>query len=196
MVCEYCGKQILDNSDTCTGCGAPIPQPVAQPKPQVKSKHEFLIKIILIIVTISVIFIVDHSKKDPLSVAKYDTPVTQVAQTKADFIAECQNYTYDQVLRDPDTYKLSPAHFKGEVSQIIKNDNYDIYMIKVTLDSDGDYNDPICVQYTLPKGASRILEDDVVDIYGTMAGLQTYTSVLDTQKSVPAMSAQYIDLAQ
>lgn len=124
------------------------------------------------------------------------TPTLSPEEQKANFVASCQALTYEQVARDPDTYMGTAAHFRGKVSQVIEGDGFNVYMINVTADQYGLYTDAIYVQYTAPAGASRILEDDIVDIYGTMMGLQTYTTVLNAQKTIPAMMASYIDLAQ
>ena len=124
------------------------------------------------------------------------TPTLSPEEQKANFVASCQALTYEQVARDPDTYMGTAAHFRGKVSQVIEGDGFNVYMINVTADQYGLYTDAVYVEYTAPVGASRILEDDVVDIYGTMMGLQTYTTVLNAQKTIPAMLASYIDLAQ
>ncbi|PKM72429.1 MAG: hypothetical protein CVU91_08500 [Firmicutes bacterium HGW-Firmicutes-16] len=124
MVCEYCGKQNPENIDVCSGCGAPLPQPIQQPVQQQKQDFKvgcLSLILILIIVIVTVILIVNHSKKDSLSVANYNTPVMQVTQTKEDFIAECQTYTCEQISVDPDTYRGLPAHFNGEISQVLED---------------------------------------------------------------------------
>lgn len=127
------------------------------------------------------------------------TPEEQAAknaQDKSNFIASCKTYTYKQVARDPDTYIEKPAHFMGQVSQVIEGDEYNIFMINVTYGEYDIWTDQIYVQYTLPKGASRILVDDIVDVYGYMAGVQTYETVLGDQNTIPALYALYIDLAK
>jgi len=194
MVCEYCGKQSPDNIDICTGCGAPLPQPIQQPVQQQKQNFKvgcLSLICILIIIIVTVILISNHSKKDSIS----ETFGAQEAQIKADYIAECQTYKCAQISADPDTYKGLSAHFCGEVSQVLKDDEYYYYVINVEPDSDGYYSESIYVRYSLPAGAPEIQEDNVVDIYGTLAGLATCEYVAGGEIILPSMSALYIDLA-
>ncbi|OQB11612.1 MAG: hypothetical protein BWY15_02439 [Firmicutes bacterium ADurb.Bin193] len=57
------------------------------------------------------------------------------------------------------------------------------------------WSDTIFVEYTRKSAEeSRILENDIVTIYGTMNGLKTYQSVLGNQVTVPCIVAEYIEL--
>ncbi|MEA4895786.1 MAG: hypothetical protein VB064_11060 [Oscillospiraceae bacterium] len=195
MVCEYCGKKNPENIDVCSGCGAPLPQSVQQPDQQQKQNIKvgcFGLIVILIIIILTVMLIVNHQKKDSPSKALE----AQEAQIKADYIAECQTYKCTQIIADPDTYKGLSAHFNGEVSQVLKDDEYHYYVIDVEPDSTGTYSVSIYVRYSFPDGSAEIQEDNVVDVYGDLAGLSTCEYVAGGEIILPAMSAKYIDLAQ
>ena len=50
------------------------------------------------------------------------------------------------------------------------------------------------VYYTRKDSSEgRILEDDIVTLYGKMRGTYTYTSVMNASITVPLMYAEYID---
>lgn len=55
------------------------------------------------------------------------------------------------------------------------------------------YTDTIMVGYEASSGESRILEGDVITLYGTMGGLYTYESIMGASITVPLVYAQYID---
>lgn len=55
------------------------------------------------------------------------------------------------------------------------------------------WDDTIFVEYTYKDG-TRILEDDIIDIYGTLMGIYTYKSITDLQVSIPGIYAEYIDI--
>ena len=56
------------------------------------------------------------------------------------------------------------------------------------------WDDQIMVYYTRKDSSEgRILEDDIVTLYGKMRGTYTYTSVMNASITVPLMYAEYID---
>ncbi len=54
---------------------------------------------------------------------------------------------------------------------------------------DSDYSCVFYVEYTLPRGASRILEGDIVTLKGEYYGIFTYTTTMGSPVSVPASIA-------
>ena len=63
-----------------------------------------------------------------------------------------------------------------------------IYRICVGNDSSSVFY----IEYTLPSGAQRILEDDSVTVTGKFTGLYTYTTTLGSSVTIPSMSAETI----
>jgi hypothetical protein len=41
---------------------------------------------------------------------------------------------------------------------------------------------------------SRILEDDIIAMYGKLAGLETYETIFGSSVTIPRFYAQYIDV--
>ena len=120
-------------------------------------------------------------------------PINLSEEEIASYFKEgCSAMTYEQVARDPDTYSGEKAAFTGEVIQVMQEGDTYMLRVNVTPVSYG-YKDTILVLYTAKSGDQRILEDDVVTLYGTMAGMYTYETVMGAELTVPLMSAQYVE---
>lgn len=113
----------------------------------------------------------------------------QAIKDKEGYIAAAKTYEYKDLERGPDKYKGEIAVFEGEVIQVSESifDNV-IYRVKV------NESDIVYVTYKRSEGEPRVLEDDVIRLYGELDGITTYTSVLAGKISVPAIKAKYIDV--
>lgn len=129
------------------------------------------------------------------SIGHKKTPEEIAEEEKAAFKASCQVYSYDEISRNPDNYKGKPAVFRGKVAQVVESSyssSIDL-RVDVTEGSYGWWDDTNYVSYTLPEGSSRILEDDIITIYGTLDGLYSYTAVLGNTITLPKLDAKYIE---
>ena len=77
-----------------------------------------------------------------------------------------------------------------------KNSNASIFRVNVDCEKlyySGEYlcSDTIYVVY---YGSESFIEDDMVSMWGTMDGTQTYTSVLGSQITIPKFEAKYMEL--
>ena len=50
------------------------------------------------------------------------------------------------------------------------------------------------VEYKPEKSESKFLEDDIVNIWGTLTGEYSYESVLGAQITIPSIKAKYMEL--
>lgn len=124
------------------------------------------------------------------------TPTPEPDMTEEEFKASCTaGYDYKELARDPKTYIGKPAQFKGEVVQVLEDSGIAEYRINVTQDEYGFWSDTIYVTYFQKDGEKRILEDDIVVVYGTMTDLVTYKTVMGNSISIPGLLASYIELA-
>lgn len=69
-----------------------------------------------------------------------------------------------------------------------------VLRVNVTQGDYGIWDDTVMVVYEPEEDASRILEDDIVTMYGISSGLCTYTSVMGAEITIPSMLAEYIDV--
>ncbi len=85
----------------------------------------------------------------------------------------------------------TPAVFTGQVVQILEQNGQGIIRLAVTKDSFGgwDRGSIVYIQYA---GHNDVVDDDVVTVYGLLAGPQTYTSQANFQITVPSMLACFV----
>lgn len=106
---------------------------------------------------------------------------------KSAYISQCESVSYDDVARNPDKYEGKLIVVSGTVDQVSEG-WFDSVTLRVK--SNGNY---WYVTHTREDGESRVLEGDYVTIYGECQGVKTYTTVLGSSKTIPAMRAEYID---
>lgn len=115
-------------------------------------------------------------------------------QEKQAFISSCQTYTFEQIARNPDKFKGTNVKLTGEVVQVI--DGLVSKSLRVNITKNGKYStyytDTIYVNYMPEEGEDRILEDDIITVYGTAQGDYSYTSTIGTTITLPFVSGKYI----
>lgn len=119
------------------------------------------------------------------------------AQIVTDYKKSCASYKYKDVLRNPEKYTGKKAYWFGEVLQVVdKTELYATYRVGVSCTKYkyiGGYSCPDAI-YVTYFGEGNFIEDDIVKMYGTMNGTETYTTVLGASVTIPKFTAQYIDL--
>lgn len=103
--------------------------------------------------------------------------------------AKCQDMSYSEIARDTNGLKGQYCKFTGQITQVMDG----IYLMNVTADEYGFYSDSIMFTYNIGN-ENRILQDDIVTIWGQSLGLVTYTSVLGADITVPEIEAKYITI--
>lgn len=124
-----------------------------------------------------------------ISTRKY-TPSAE--EIEALYKTSCTPYTYDEIARDPDRYVNTEGVYTGEVVQVLESGNNLEMRVNITWGR-YSYSDTIYVFYTKKAGESRILEDDIITIYGTNKGTISYESVMHTTITLPRVDAKYIE---
>lgn len=119
--------------------------------------------------------------------------VTCTTLSEAQYKEQCQNVSYSDLARNPDNYKSTKIKFTGKVVQVIGgDDSIGALRVNVTKGKYG-YDDTIYVMY-VPDPSNRILEDDIISLYGVSTGLYSYTTVLGAQVTIPSVLAVYVDI--
>lgn len=117
-------------------------------------------------------------------------------QEKQAFISSCKTYTFEKLARNPDNVKGTKVKLTGEVVQVIEGE--DSNSLRVNITKEGTYStyykDTVYVSYKTKKGEDKILEDDIITIYGTAQGEYSYISTLGSQITLPYIKAKYIVL--
>ena len=126
------------------------------------------------------------------NLADYNVVTAEVADhnniSEEDYKALCETVSYNDVLRNPDSFDGKYIKVSGTVDQIIEGffDSVTIYV----KDSSGNKWD--CYYY-YNDGESHVLEGDYITVYGKCDGTSTSTTVLGKQVNLPSISGEYIE---
>ena len=109
--------------------------------------------------------------------------------------ANCQKYSFDEIARNPSEYNGKYAVFTGEVIQVMEGYGYDTLRVNIT--KQGTYStywtDTIYVK-NYAKSSTRVLEDDVITMYGQLKGETSYQSVLGSTVTLPQFDAYIVEI--
>lgn len=160
----------------------------------------FIVFIIFCVIVGSCVANQSDSSKGSTSSNRTNTPQASY-ETEAEYKASCKSYDYDSIERRPADYAGKRAVFKCVVNQVIENGN--TIMLRVGVPNSWDswkiiterYDKEFRVTYTKKSSnEDRILEDDVIRIYGELNNTTTYETVLHAQRTIPDFKAKYIEI--
>lgn len=200
--CKHCGAEIAASAKVCPHCGG-------KNKPPIYKRWWFIAIIVLIV--LSAIGGSGSGSDSSASGSKATSKVSVSTASSAasvvpeisedDYKAECQNVDYKELCRYPEKYESTKITVKVKVSQIIDanfsgsekawrtytdNSGYGFY-------ADDEY-------YMLDKrggDAVKILDDDIITVYGEFTGLEKITRALtSTTDELPRIEVKYADLAE
>lgn len=127
-----------------------------------------------------------------------DTSLDKLLNNRVnDYKNKCENLSYKDVLRNPENYKNRNTYWFGEIVQVVsKNSNASIFRVNVDCEKLYYSREYLCSDtiYVVYYGSESFIEDDMVSMWGTMDGTQTYTSVLGSQITIPKFEAKYMEL--
>lgn len=173
--CKSCGAEIAKSAKACPQCGAKNKKPIF--------KRWWFWAIIVAVLLVSC-----SGSDDP----------EQPDLSKTDYIAACEEIDYDTLARNPENYVGNLYTFTGEVVQVIYYDSYVEMRIDVTPVTYDDevwyYEDTIYVIYYPEDGEDKILEEDIITIYGQCAGEESYVSILGETIILPKINVMYYEL--
>ena len=127
-------------------------------------------------------------------VLKTENFMLSTEEVEEQYKASCTTYDYNTIARNPDEYISTYGKYTGQIIQVLEYMNNLKLRVNITLDEYGYYDDTIYVTYTLKEGESRLLENDIVTIYGMNMGTISYESVLGATITIPYVDAEYIEL--
>ena len=123
---------------------------------------------------------------------KSETYELSEEEKKIAFLEMCEAVDYEGLARYPEKFIDKPITFEGEVIQVVEDDGE--YTLRVDITWNGYfYEDTVWVEYTKQESDDgRILEGDIITVYGLGMDMKDYTSVMFTTISIPAVSAWYV----
>ena len=99
--------------------------------------------------------------------------------------------TYDDFMRNNENYIGEIVYDRGEVVQVSERyaNNY-VLRVATKQSTYGYHEDIIWVNY---KG-NRLLEGDIIDVWGGPKGLKTYSAVLGNKVTIPEIDSLHVEL--
>ncbi len=117
----------------------------------------------------------------------------QLSTNKADYRT---NITYEDLARKPDQYKGTLVCFKGRVVQVL--DSSSNVTIRLATKNEQYFGYQGDVLYcTISKdflNGGRLLEDDIITIYGKADGIKEYTAILGNTIQIPSVVVRIVDI--
>lgn len=129
----------------------------------------------------------------PFAIEKVSDVGFEQAEIFSSIQAECIEYTYEEMARNPDKMKGKKVKLSGIVIDVAEHENV-IGILAYLSNSGGGYSsNTVYIEYTQKTAdEDRILENDVITVYGTLNGLFTYTAVSGAEFSPPFIDGEYI----
>ena len=180
--CPRCGRPAPEGASFCSHCGKKFTR-----------KKNILFKIIGRVA----VFVVLIGFVSYLISPEPDTLRIEPAMSKDAYKYQCRKISYETLARNPDSYSGEYFTFEGEVIQVVESGRDVQLRVNVTeVDLYGTtyYEDTIFVTTHLPNDGRRILEGDIIRLYGICEGLYTYTSIFGSAISIPGIYAEYWDI--
>lgn len=179
--CKHCGAEIAKSAKICPSCGG------KNPKPLFKRVWFWLL---VVFVLIAVLGTTTHNLSEE---------ATQMSEE--DFKAACKEYDYKDLLRNDADYVGKKIKVKGQVVQVVNESDdgstQSEYRVATQEDEflDGYLGDDIILYFTRGD-APKMLEDDIVTIYGEYSGSESYTTILGAEVTVPVITGAYVDIEE
>lgn len=97
---------------------------------------------------------------------------------------------YITLSRNPDQYIGQKYKFSGKILQVLEGEDSTQYRLAV----DGNYDNVLYLEIDKDDLAQRILEDDLVTVYGLSVGTISYKSTLGGKITIPGLLVNIIEL--
>lgn len=116
--------------------------------------------------------------------------IKEAAEKAAQMGQYSADYTYEQLARNPDTYMGKKVKIYGKVLQA--EDSGDTCYARIALNS--NYDTVIFVTYDKELLGYRLLENDMVNVYGESYGVYSYEAVSGATITIPWVDADIIEM--
>ena len=150
-------------------------------------RKEYLMFLFFAMVVITGVSFVGCTESSTKSSSEY-TPQLSVDEIKS----RAKTISYDELMRHNDNYVGEIIHLKGSVMQVfeISKDKYGL-LVFTRKSNSWYYDDDLVLVY---YEGERLLEDDIIEIWGRVTGLVTYKTVLGSENTVPGIKALHVEL--
>lgn len=128
-----------------------------------------------------------------------ETAEETLAESKEEFISSCQEISYKDLLRNPENYVGQRIKIVVKIQQVLQGgwlDDNEYYRVQTDNDGYELYLDDEYFMYDYRvDDNTKLLQDDILEIYAEFAGLETVKRALTgTSEEIPAIKAYYVTL--
>ena len=217
--CKHCGQEIAASAKICPHCGG-------KNKPPIYKRGWFIALIVLIILyaigssdsssnTASSTSTSAFSTKAEVSSSsssvtvsssvESDSSTSEIPSTPTlsedEYRAECETVKYKDLCRYPDQYAGKKITITGKVQQIMDANwlsSDKAWRVQTDNDGYGYYlDDEYYAIDKRPSDAIKVLQDDIVVIYGEFTGMTNVTRALtNTTDEIPCIDGAYVDIVE
>lgn len=217
--CKHCGQEIAASAKICPHCGG-------KNKPPIYKRGWFIALIVLIILyaigssdsssnTASSTSTSASSTKAEVSSSsssvtvsssvESDSSTSEIPSTPTlsedEYRAECEIVKYKDLCRYPDQYAGKKITITGKVQQIMDANwlsSDKAWRVQTDNDGYGYYlDDEYYAIDKRPSDAIKVLQDDIVVIYGEFTGMTNVTRALtNTTDEIPCIDVAYVDIVE
>lgn len=200
--CGKCGAKLDPNNNFCPKCGTStlsespnretIRERPIKSKKKGRSKKKKLGIGFGVIVLLFFVLVAIGSSGSESNEKTLKNPDLTPSQIKDRAI---HGVEFDDLMRNNEKYVGNILYLEGKIIQAT-NRYGDTYALRVSITEEElgfgttFYTDPIYVNYA----GDRILEDDIVGIYGRVVGIKEYTSVLGTPIALPEVDSLLLEV--
>ena len=115
--------------------------------------------------------------------------------SEEEYKKSCKEISWKDLCRNPDNYKGNLVKVQVKIQQILRNKTWRAYS-----DSNSDYlymDDEYYLTDKRESGDTKILEDDIVIVYGEFDGVKDILRVITgTTSELPAINVRYAELVE
>lgn len=197
--CPNCGNMVNAMSVMCPRCKAGL---IDQRPPMKKTPVALIVTLsiigsIIVVFAIFMITSIENIGTAKNNSNKYTNTINSEGSiTPDEYKAMCSTCNYKDLMRNPDEYVGQKVKITCEVQQAIEDwgDKYYNVATKNEYDTYLGDNMIICDTRDNPDDL-KILEDDIITVYGEFDGLKEETSaLLGTESEYPRINMKYVEL--
>ena len=178
-LCKHCGAEIAKSAKICPHCGGKNKKPIYK-----------RVSLYVILAAILVLIMIVAGSGN-----QYDLSDDASNMSASDYKAACSEVSYKELAKNTDNYQGKKLKFTGQVQQVVldSESGESEYLVAVTKDEYDLYDDNIYLYYEAGDN-EKIIEEDIITIYGEASGEESYTSILGEDITIPAITAAYVDV--
>lgn len=177
-ICKHCKTEIPYDAKVCPQC-----------RKKVKGGKLKWVLLVLVLLIILGIF---------LGGDDYELSDDATTMSEEDFKSACKKIEYKELARTAEDIVGTKIKLKGEIQQVAveSEDGVSEYLISVTKDEYDFWSDNVYVYFDTSNFDTKLLDEDIVVLYGEVAGTETYTSILGESITIPKVNAVYVTLKE